>query len=64
MNQPPKQIPDEKLAWQVNEFCQAVGISRTSFYQLLKNKQLKTIRVGRRRLIPDQEARRFLSEGA
>jgi hypothetical protein len=53
-----------KLAWQVNPFCKALGISRTSFYELVKQNKIKTVTIAGRRLIPDSEARRLLAEAA
>ena len=54
----------DRLAWRVNDFCRALGISRTNFYALLRENRIRTIVIGRRRLIPDAEARRIISEGA
>ena len=54
----------DRLAWRVNDFCRALGISRTSFYELLRENRIRTIVIGGRRLIPDAEARRIISEGA
>jgi predicted site-specific integrase-resolvase len=51
-----------RLAWQVNPFCRAVGISRTSFYELVKRGEIRTVLVAGRRLVPDTEARRLLTE--
>ena len=59
--------PDEvgrKLAWRVSPFCKAIGISRTSFYELVKQNKIKTVVIAGRRLVPDSEARRLLSEAA
>jgi hypothetical protein len=53
-----------RLAWQVNPFCRALGISRTSFYELVKRGEIRTVVVAGRRLVPDSEARRLLTEGA
>lgn len=53
-----------RLAWQVNPFCRAVGISRTSFYELVKRGEIRTVVVAGRRLVPDSEARRLLAEAA
>jgi len=53
-----------RLAWQVNHFCKAVGISRTSFYELLKQNKLRTVVIAGRRLVPDSEVRRLLTEAA
>jgi hypothetical protein len=54
----------QKLAWQVNPFCKALGISRTSFYALVKLNKIKTVTIAGRRLIPDSEAQRLLTEAA
>ena len=54
----------QRLAWQVNPFCQALGISRTTLYALIAENKIKTLIVGGRRLIPDSEARRLLAEAA
>jgi excisionase family DNA binding protein len=54
----------QKLAWQVNPFCKALGISRTSFYELVKQNKIKTVMIAGRRLVPDSEAQRLLSEAA
>ena len=53
-----------RLAWQVNPFCRAVGISRTSFYELVKSGQIRTVVIAGRRLVPDSEVRRLLTEAA
>lgn len=52
------------LAWRVNSFCRAVGISRTSFYELVKRGEIRTVLIAGRRLVPDTEARRLLAEAA
>ena len=53
-----------RLAWRVNLFCRAVGISRTSFYKLVKQNKIRTVMIAGRRLVPDSEARRLLAEAA
>ena len=50
-----------RLAWRVNPFCRAVGISRTSFYELVKSGQIRTVMIAGRRLVPNSEARRLLA---
>jgi hypothetical protein len=53
-----------RLAWRVNLFCKAVGISRTSFYELVKQNKIRTVMIAGRRLVPESEARRLLAEAA
>jgi hypothetical protein len=55
---------NSRLAWSVNSFCRAIGISRTKFYQLKKTNQIRTISIGRRRLVPDSEVKRLASNGS
>jgi predicted site-specific integrase-resolvase len=54
----------QRLAWRVNPFCHALGISRTSFYELVKRGEIRTVVVAGRRLVPDSEASRLLAEAA
>jgi excisionase family DNA binding protein len=51
----------KKLAISIHEFMQASGIgSRTGVYQEINAGRLKTIKVGRRRLIPYESAIEWL----
>ena len=45
--------------WRVGQFCEAHGLGRTRFYELVNAGELKLIKCGRTTLIPDNEARRF-----
>lgn len=54
--------PPGRLAWRVAEFCTAIGISRSHFYAELKKGNIRTIRIGGRRLVPDSERERLLEE--
>ena len=47
------------LAYQVKPFCQLAGISRTTFYELLKTGKLKAVKFGGRTLVPREEAERL-----
>lgn len=53
--------PVPRLAVSVKEFCQSVGIGRTKFYQLVRDDLIKTIQVGRRRLVSTSELHRFIA---
>jgi excisionase family DNA binding protein len=59
--------PDvERRAYSIDEFALAFSLSRTSVKRLLKSGELRSYRVGRRRLIPsslvDEWALRKLAE--
>lgn len=51
-----------KLLFSVKEFCQMVGIGRTTFYQELKNGRIRAKKSGRSTLIPKSELERFIKE--
>jgi excisionase family DNA binding protein len=51
-------------AWRVREFCEAVRISRSHLYALMKRGEIRTVLLGGRRLIPDSERARLLGEAA
>jgi len=54
----------EPLAYQIDQFCQIIGLGRTAVYKLIKEGKIKTIRIGGRRLIPRSEALRLVKEGS
>jgi excisionase family DNA binding protein len=45
----------------VPEACAALRISRWSFYQLVRRGQLRTVRIGNRRLMPASALREFIA---
>jgi len=42
----------EPRALHVKDFIKAYGIGRTKLYALIRSGQIKTVKIGRRRLIP------------
>jgi excisionase family DNA binding protein len=56
--------PAVKLAYRVDEACHALGIGRTSFYELVKSGELKVIRIAGRTLVPRSELERLTSLSA
>jgi len=50
----------ERLAYSVKEFAQATGLKPNHIYLMRAEGKLKTINVGKRILIPADEARRLL----
>jgi predicted site-specific integrase-resolvase len=55
--------PAERNAYRIREFCQSIGISQATFFKHQAAGKIKTIRIGRRRLIPAAEALRISTEG-
>jgi excisionase family DNA binding protein len=53
----------EPLALTINDACKAIGIGRTSLYELIRQGRLKTIKVAGRTLVP-MAALRVLVEGS
>lgn len=47
------------LNWSIEEAAQRLGISRAGFYNLLSLKQIRSIKIGARRLIPETELQSF-----
>jgi excisionase family DNA binding protein len=60
----PELAVQDKRALQVNEVVAAYGISRSTIYNLINGGKLRTIKVGKRRLIPADAAEALLNEGA
>ncbi len=50
------------LASTVQTACNRLGIGRTLLYDLLKQEKLKSIKLGRRTLIPESELQRLITE--
>ena len=46
----------------VDEFCKGLGISRGMGYRLIREKKVRTVKLGSRRLVPLTERARLLSE--
>jgi excisionase family DNA binding protein len=51
----------EKLAYRISEASVAMGIGKTSIYELINRGELKTIKVAGRRLILKADIEAFLS---
>ena len=51
----------DRLAYPVNDACHALGIKRTSLYELAKNGELKLIKIAGRTLVPRSEIERLTS---
>ncbi|MCJ2117233.1 helix-turn-helix domain-containing protein [Methylobacterium sp. J-001] len=51
----------EKLAYSVNEVCHSLSLSRTTVYELIAKKQLRSIKIGVKTLIPADSLRGYLA---
>jgi excisionase family DNA binding protein len=47
-------------AFTVRDFCQALSISRSHLYSLVKQGRIRIVKVGGRTLVPSAELRRLL----
>ncbi|WP_084673961.1 helix-turn-helix domain-containing protein [Methylobacterium sp. WSM2598] len=68
MNSQPVQVPQgdlrastPKLAFTVDQACYALGLGRTTVYELLATGRIKGIKIGNRRLILADGLRTFLA---
>ncbi len=50
----------EAIATSVNEAAKALGIGRTSIYQLIREGRLEVVKLGRRTLIKVESIRRLI----
>lgn len=58
---PPKDIPFmQRPTCTIREACRAAGMGRTKFYELINGGELKTISIGRRRLVQVPSLLKFL----
>ena len=51
----------DRVNWRVDDFCRAHGIGRTLFYEEVKRGEIKLIKIGKRTLVPDSEAKAWQS---
>jgi excisionase family DNA binding protein len=51
--------PTEPYAYRVLDACAALGISRTSLYELVKRGEIKLIKIAGRTLVPRSELERL-----
>ncbi len=57
-----KGVRMDRLAYRINDFTSAVGLSRSTVYELIKNGELRAVHIGGRTLIPASEAKRLIGE--
>jgi excisionase family DNA binding protein len=50
----------EPLTYSISEAAEAIGVGRNSAYELVRRGELRSVRVGRRVLIPRDVVREFL----
>lgn len=51
----------EKRAFSIPETAEALGVSRTSIYELMNQGELRSFHVGRRRFVPRDQVDQFIS---
>lgn len=52
----------ERIGYSPDEARQLLGISRSLIWKLINEGEIKTIRLGRRRIIPKNEIERIMNE--
>lgn len=57
-----KNLENESLVYTINELAENLKISKSSAYQLARNKDFPTIRIGKRILIPVSKLKEWLTE--
>ncbi len=61
MRVPPSLVVVPKLAYTVDEFRRSTGIGRTRIYELIAAGSLRTVKLGRSRLVPADAANEFIA---
>jgi excisionase family DNA binding protein len=56
--------PVPRAAYQISEFLEAFGVSRSHLYNLIRDGKIRSVCIGGRRLIPVEEGQRLLEQGA
>jgi excisionase family DNA binding protein len=54
----------EPIAVSINDAAKALGLGRTSIYQMIANGRLEAFRLGRRRLVTVASIRRLAAQAA
>jgi len=50
-------LATDRVNWRVDDCCEAHGIGRTLFYDEVKRGEIKLIKIGKRALVSDTEAK-------
>lgn len=50
------------LANSIMDACRRLGVGRTTIYELIQTRKLRTFKVGQRTLIPESDLVRFVDE--
>lgn len=54
----------DRVNWRINDFCRAHGIGRSLFYHEVQRGEINVIKVGKRTLVPDTEAKAWMERKA
>ena len=49
-----------KMLLSIEDALEATGVKRTTLYELMRSQQLESVKIGRRRLIPQQSLDEFV----
>jgi excisionase family DNA binding protein len=60
----PKQEAPRRKAWQINPLSEAIGVSRSGLYKMIKTGQLRAIKLGGRTLIMEEDVDALLRSAA
>jgi excisionase family DNA binding protein len=58
-----KKTPLKPLAYRVSDFCEQIGVCKSTFWKLRAAGKIRTIKIGSRVLVPADEVERILKEG-
>lgn len=50
------------LAHRIPDACRRLGVGRSSLYELIKSGEIRSIKIGSRTLIPEEDLQRIVSD--
>lgn len=52
----------EAIALSVEDAARRISVGRSTIYELIRARAIRTVHIGRRTLVPESELRRFIAE--
>ncbi len=53
-------LTKEKRFYSVNEVCEVLSISRATFYRIINEKELRTIKIGCRKVVRQDDLKKYI----
>ncbi len=60
--QPSPSAPPPRQVWSVPDAAERLGVSRTTLYALIKDGELGSVTIGRRRFVAEEQIQRYITD--